>query len=646
MKKLFTLSMVILITISVLAQPPQKMSYQVVIRNSNNELVTNHAIGMRISILQGSATGTVVYTETQTPTTNANGLVSIEIGGGAGFDAINWSADTYFIKTETDPNGGTSYTITGTSQLLSVPYALYSKTSGNGSLWSQSGSNIYYSSGNVGIGVSDPTYDLDVRGSNLDDDGVVQLGNSDLSHRLILFGGRQSDPNPFISWKQGDPLRFATDEGGWSEKMRITSLGLVGIGTAAPTSELDVIGIITATGGNFTNDLLVNGLTLGKGNSSVSTNTAIGASALHQNTTGNGTVAIGIQALYYNTTGDNNVAIGSQTLFNNTTGNSNTASGGAALYSNTTGNSNTANGYNALNSNTEGHSNTANGNYALRSNTTGYANTANGSSALALNTEGNNNTAIGIYAGYTNSTGNRNVFLGSYAGYYETGSNKLYIDNQVRSNESDARVKSLIYGVFDANPANQVLTINGNVNVNSNKITNVADPTSDKDAANKGYVDNNSVKHTIGEFYGGGIVFYVYDNGQHGLIAATADQSTGVVWTNTAFQSTVSNAVRDGINGGLANTERIIIQAGAGSYAAQLCADYKGGNYSDWYLPSKYELNLLYLQKAVVGGFASSLYWSSTETNFGNAWLQGFTNGGQGYVSKYSTYYVRAIRAF
>jgi hypothetical protein len=128
MKKLFTLSMVILITISVLAQPPQKMSYQVVIRNSNNELVTNHAIGMRISILQGSATGTVVYTETQTPTTNANGLVTIEIGGGAGFDAINWANYTFFIKTETDPTGGTTYTITGTSQILSVPYALHAKT--------------------------------------------------------------------------------------------------------------------------------------------------------------------------------------------------------------------------------------------------------------------------------------------------------------------------------------------------------------------------------------------------------------------------------------------------------------------------------------------------------------------------------------
>jgi len=110
------------------AQPPQKMSYQAIVRNAGNALVANHVVGMKFSILQGSETGTAIYSETQTPTTNANGLVSIEIGGGAGFDAIDWESGPYFIKTETDPTGGASYTITSTSQLLSVPYALHAKT--------------------------------------------------------------------------------------------------------------------------------------------------------------------------------------------------------------------------------------------------------------------------------------------------------------------------------------------------------------------------------------------------------------------------------------------------------------------------------------------------------------------------------------
>jgi hypothetical protein len=118
------------------AQAPQKMSYQAVIRNSSNTLVTSSSVGMQISILQGSSTGTAVYVETQTATTNANGLVTIEIGNGTAitgtFSAIDWSAGPYFIMTETDPNGGSTYTIAGTTQLMSVPYALYAATSGNG----------------------------------------------------------------------------------------------------------------------------------------------------------------------------------------------------------------------------------------------------------------------------------------------------------------------------------------------------------------------------------------------------------------------------------------------------------------------------------------------------------------------------------
>lgn len=148
MKKIYTIWTVFIVSLAAFSQAPEKMSYQAVIRDASNSLVTATTVGMQISILEGSSTGTAVYVETQTPTTNANGLVSIEIGSGTvvsgTFSTINWSTNSYFIKTETDPTGGTAYTIAGTSQLLSVPYALFAKSSGGvaNAPWTTNGNNI------------------------------------------------------------------------------------------------------------------------------------------------------------------------------------------------------------------------------------------------------------------------------------------------------------------------------------------------------------------------------------------------------------------------------------------------------------------------------------------------------------------------
>ena len=119
-----------------MAQAPEKFTYQAVVRNASNSLVANAPVGVRVSILQGDVNGTLVYMETQTGVTNANGLITLQIGGGnvqqGAFADIDWANGSYFLKTETDPNGGTNYSITSTQQMLSVPYALYSKEAGNG----------------------------------------------------------------------------------------------------------------------------------------------------------------------------------------------------------------------------------------------------------------------------------------------------------------------------------------------------------------------------------------------------------------------------------------------------------------------------------------------------------------------------------
>jgi FlaG/FlaF family flagellin (archaellin) len=123
-----------LISSSIFAQAPQKMSYQAIIRKSNDSLLVLSQVGMRISIVQSSPTGTVVYSETQTATTNANGLVSLQIGMGTAvsgtFAGIDWAAGPYYVKTETDLSGGTNYTIISSNELLSVPFALYAASSG------------------------------------------------------------------------------------------------------------------------------------------------------------------------------------------------------------------------------------------------------------------------------------------------------------------------------------------------------------------------------------------------------------------------------------------------------------------------------------------------------------------------------------
>lgn len=121
--------------LSVFSQAPKKISYQAVIRNNSNILISNLPVGIKISIIQDSLNGSVVYSEAHSVNSNVNGLISIDIGAGTSssgnFNTINWSSGVFFLKTEIDPLGGNVYTITAVSQLLSVPYALYSETSGS-----------------------------------------------------------------------------------------------------------------------------------------------------------------------------------------------------------------------------------------------------------------------------------------------------------------------------------------------------------------------------------------------------------------------------------------------------------------------------------------------------------------------------------
>ena len=148
----------------------------------------------------------------------------------------------------------------------------------------------------------------------------------------------------------------------------------------------------------------------------------------------------------------------------------------------------------------------------------------------------------------------------------------------------------------------------------------------------------------IGQRYGGGIIFWIDGTGQHGLIAATSDQGF-TWWGDRAYLTTGATGVAVGT--GSVNTQKIIkVQGRQYTYAALLCANYRGGSYADWFLPSKNELYLLYQQKNVVGGFIRGSYWSSSEFDHSLAWHKFFYND-DAVVSHKDRYDgVRAIRAF
>ena len=161
---------------------------------------------------------------------------------------------------------------------------------------------------------------------------------------------------------------------------------------------------------------------------------------------------------------------------------------------------------------------------------------------------------------------------------------------------------------------------------------------------------NGNDNLTIGQSYQGGIIAFIDSTGRHGLIAATEDQSSGIQWGNN--DDIVTGATGTAIGTGLTNTNAIIAAQGSGSYAASIARDYNGGGYTDWFLPSKDELNTLYVNRAAIGGFTDYSYWSSTESVTGDtreyviAWTQYFNDGDKVLTNKAGTSPVRAVRAF
>lgn len=131
----FTITaLILMIGMTTFAQAPEGLNYQAVVRNSSGQAIANQNVSYRFNILEGSATGTEVYSETHAVSTDDRGLVNMVIGEGStsdNFSNIDWAGDSHYLEVEVDENGGSNYTGLGTSQLMSVPYALHAKTADN-----------------------------------------------------------------------------------------------------------------------------------------------------------------------------------------------------------------------------------------------------------------------------------------------------------------------------------------------------------------------------------------------------------------------------------------------------------------------------------------------------------------------------------
>ncbi len=243
-----------------LAQANEGFTYQAVIRNSGGTLVTNAAVGVRISLLQNSASGSVLFSERHTATTNANGLVTFVISNGTllsgSFSAIDWANSIVFLKTDTDPTGGTNYTITNTSQLKSVPFANFANEAGN--TWKPSG-NVVGSTEFIG---STNNADVNFKRNNTKA-GLIGVTNT-------AFGTATLPNNTSVSNSAFGAFSLGQNSGGF---------GNVGFGYES----------LRVNNGNYNSAIGHSSLALATGDQ----NTALGWRALDLLTTGGGNIAIG-----------------------------------------------------------------------------------------------------------------------------------------------------------------------------------------------------------------------------------------------------------------------------------------------------------------------------------------------------------------
>jgi len=566
-KNNFNLRILFLILLSIVISNTQAqtgLNFQGVARTTNNVILASQAITIKLSILQGSATGTAEYTETRKVTTNAQGLFTAVIGDTGAINTlgnlttINWKNTPKFLKIEMDVAAGNNFTTMGTTQFQYVAYAQFAK--------SVDAENIVgivpVSLGGTGVST--------IAGLKT----ALVLNNvnntTDLTKPISTLTQTALD----LKLNAADTSKYTKQT--YTDSALVTKQVLIGL-------KLNAADTIKYTKQTYSDSALLTKLSITGNAATATTATSAGTASTTTGNAGTATklaTARNINNVPFDGTANITVSADAGTLT------------GTALKSTITGSSLTSVG-------------------------TLTSATVSGKVIVGANTSASTSAVLEV-----NST------------------NQGFLPPRVYAAQRDAIVNpvaGLTIWCINCGQYGELNVYNGVAWVNM-----------------LGFSTSSVPSISIGQNYYGGKIAYIlapndpgYDpNTPHGLVAATEDQSTGIQWYNGS--STTTGATGTAIGTGLSNTNTIITSQGATatSYAAGLARAYAGGGYKDWYLPSKDELNKLYLNKTAIGVFAGTTYWSSTEYDANVAWYQNFNSGFQNFFNKYFTFYVRAIRAF